>query len=91
MVLFIWIFLYILPSQLFVNASMRGSNEKYFTGYSYDMDEVLLHEVTRLPSPSITLLVRGLNGQSSDWATEDYIYISYDNSSLVEMLRMEKV
>lgn len=43
LVLFIWIFLYILPSQLFVNASMSVSNEKYFTGYSYDMDEVLLH------------------------------------------------
>ena len=55
------------------------------------MDEDLLHEMTRLPSPSndspaITILVHGLGGDSSNWATEDFIHVSYDNTSLIEML-----
>ena len=58
------------------------------------MDEDLLHEMTRLPSPSndspaITILVHGLGGDSSNWATEDFIHVSYDNTSLIEMLRNE--
>lgn len=72
-------------------AAEADSDDEHFIGYSGDMEEEALHNLTRLPhavddSPSITILVHGQGGASSHFSNDGFGKFVYEPDSMGDIL-----